>query len=199
MLFVYILNLLIAVPLGYRFLIFCIFYLQMALIYGVLQVFSRHEKRVRLRYILRGMTIMFLLLIVFWNVNLLAKDLNRIAKKQQTIVARMEPLKAVIPPDAVVMVRNRIGWPLPTFTGKTIGAMRETHLYFEKNSRNKDVSIFFSDEVSLSKRLSIMRKYGASYIIFSTAGENSAVKQQLLSIPGEYFEVGEYTVIKVHL
>ena len=182
-----VLNVFFQVALAHRFLLYVVFFLHLALTWGILELFDRWSDQRRTKRptggVLIGVSIvrvMVVLLAVF-HVGLLAGDyrgahLNnglRLVDKRAALpfgydVPRLyTELTAALPDDAVVIGDRWLTWPLPTFRGKTVALPpdHENSLVADQFERVDAVEAFLAAGTTAEERRGIAQRYGATHVL----------------------------------
>ena len=211
MTFPYVGNLVFNIPLGHRFLLFGIFYLHLAIIWGILEVQSNSHASILQRASARSAKIritglgVFLTLLALWNVALsvlefaghhLKSDLTFIAIAQP-VVEDMQRLSEFIPDEAIVLAPPRVGWPLPTFAGKVVALHHQNPMVVDGNLRRRDTFRFFDDGTHKEERLEILRRYRVTHILYDTRDLSGTVTENLHDFGCTSATINNYVIFKV--
>jgi hypothetical protein len=199
----YFINIFIELPLAHRFLLFTVFYLQLAMVWVILQIIDAWRTIPRppqaQAYMLG--TLAFLALIVVSNVVLLAtefsgytfspKQLSMIDKRAQipdrlSVVELYSELTGPLAESSVVLSTAQVGWPLPTVKGKVVALYHENPMVSDQNQRYRDTLEFFYRQLEDQQRTDIIRGYQATHLLVSdsdaaVAPEVSAALEKWLS------------------
>jgi hypothetical protein len=178
----YLLNLFFPVPLGWRFLLFAAVFLQLALVWWVLQsapawraVFVSRERALLAepRVLAWGglMAVM-----VTWNVALAGLQFlgfqilpGKVYERYgflQPVYSDTSVIAEALPPNAVVIGRTDLTWPLPTFRGKVVATLHPNPMVTDGARREADVRHFFAESTSNADRRGILARYGATHILY---------------------------------
>ena len=205
-------NLWFPIPLGHRFIFYMVFFLHLALIWGVLRMQSEKGEVTLQRTFLRstkikkGMLFCFLTGCLLWNGVLSAlamahylvlPNLRFGSMQQEPIVDDMRCLSLVIPDEAIVMAPAQISWPLPTFTGKVVALFHDNPMVTDHQKRRKDTDRFFQVETTQEDRLKILRRYKVTHILFKGKNISQTVKDDFNEFGSVVKKRGDYIVIKI--
>jgi hypothetical protein len=180
----YFINIFVELPLAHRFLLFTVFYLQLAMVWVILQVIDAWRTIPRppqAQAYMMG-TLAFLALIVVSNVVLLAtefrgytfspKHLTMIDKRAQipdrlSVVELYSKLTGPLAESSVVLSTAQVGWPLPTVKGKVVALYHENPMVADQNQRYRDTMEFFYRQLEDQQRTDIIRGYQATHLLVS--------------------------------
>jgi len=205
-------NLFFPIPLGHRFVFFMVFYLHLALIWGILRLQSKIRKAtqqhtvVRFAKIKTGVLFLFLTLCLLWNgalsalalANYLVYPNLRFGPMQREPIADdMRRLSLSIPDQAIVMAPAQLSWPLPTFTGKVVAAYHINPMVADHYQRRKDTDRFFQVETTQETRLKILRRYKVTHILFKGKNISQTVRNNLNDFGSVVKQIGDYVIFKL--
>jgi hypothetical protein len=204
-------NLFFPIPLGHRFVFFMVFYLHLALIWGILRLQSKMRKATQQHTVLRfaklktGVLFSFLTLCLLWNGALSAlalanylvyPDLRFGPMQREPVVDDMSRLSLSIPDQAIVMAPARLSWPLPTFTGKVVAAYHINPMVADHFLRRRDTNSFFQFETTQEARLKILRRYKVTHILYEGKNIPESLKNDLEDFGSVVKKIGGYVIIK---
>ena len=208
----FVVNLFFRIPLGHRFLFYMIFYLHLALIWGILSIQNNMRKAVQQRPFVRsmkikaGVLICFLTVCLFWNVALstlafanylVYPDLKFGRMRRESIVGDMRRLSLFIPDQAIVMAPAWLSWPLPTFTGKVVALYHTNPMVADHFLRRMDTFRFFQVETTQETRLEILRRYKVTHILFKRNKISETVRDNLNYFGTVVENIDEFVLIKL--
>jgi hypothetical protein len=209
---IFVLNLFFPIPLGHRFLFYVIFYLHLALIWGVLEMQGKEGKIRQHHIVLRsakvktGILIWFLTICLLWNVALLGLALGHYIinpnlsygpMKREQIVDDMKRLSLFIPDEAIVMAPAQLSWPLPTFKGKVVALFHTNPMVADDYQRRRHTHMFFQVETTKEDRLKILRRYKVTHILFKIKNISESVRNNLEEFGSVVKKTGDYVIIKL--
>ncbi len=205
----WVLNLLIPVPMGHRFLLFAVFYLHMAIIWGWLRLLSgwRAVPQPPAAVPLVLVSIAAALMLVAANVWLARAELQGTTLRPALL--RMVDARGAIPgggtipdlyrrllepvgADNVVLTTGELGWPVPTFGPKVTAIKDENPLLTDQLERYQAVAAFFFRPMDDLTRVEIVQRYGANYLLLDAANKsnNASLLQWLNSYARQVATVG---------
>jgi len=208
----FVVNLFFRIPLGHRFLFFMIFYLHLAIIWGILSMQSNIGKATQQRPFVRsmkikaGVLICFLTVCLFWNVALstlafanylVFPDLKFGPMQREPILDDMRRLALFIPDEAIVMAPARLSWPLPTFTGKVVALYHINPMVADHFPRRRDTFTFFQAETTQEIRLEILKRYKVTHILFKRKNMPETVRDDLNDFGSVAEKIDDYVIIKL--
>lgn len=208
MLMPYLVNIVFPIPLGHRFLLFFVFFLHLALIWLLLFTMGGAAKADQPGDRCRGIAVGFLAFILVWNIGLTAAEMvkvllvkhNRISSKAYTITSVVPLMRSIaehIPEDAVVMAPLYLGWPLPTFSGKIVGALHSNPIVPDDRERRRNTKAFFSPKTTNTDRMSMIVQYDVTHILYNIMQVDPATAMMLDELPGKRSMVGDHVIIEV--
>ena len=196
-----VLNVFFQVALAHRFLLYAVFFMHLAIVWGILELFDRWSSERREGRKTTAVTIsvgivrVVVVLAVIGHVALLAGDyrgahlkytLELIDKRHALPSGYDTPrlyteLTAEIPEDAVVIGNSRLTWPLSTFRGKAV-ALPENHensLLTDQFERVDAVNLFLAAETSAEYRAEIASRYAVTHALVNMRTTEDALLQWL--------------------
>ncbi len=187
-------NIVVAVPVGDRFLVYTVFYLHVALVGWLVPVVRRLEPSSALAGALRlGAAALILghALITITDVRGDRIELTgiRVVANYGAIgmVNQMEDIALAVPDDAVVVADPTTRWMLPAFSGKVISVSRDYFGVDSATARLADTDEFFSEAVTQQRRGELLATYGSELILFAPENVGDKVTADLEAL-------GEVTV-----
>jgi len=180
----FIANLFIAIPLAHRFLLFVVFYLQLALVWFFLTLLIVCRAEPRPLYGKTALQLMAFaaLAVVTANVALLAneysgssllpdnlqvRDKRAVLPNGMNVMQVYQELTTSLDDDAVVLTTAALGWPLPSVKGKVVSLYHENPLVLDQLERYQATGDFFYKSVTDRTRAEIVTRYDASHVLVS--------------------------------
>ena len=211
MIFPFALNLFYPLPDPTKFLIFAVFYLHLALTWGVLQLrhklqtISQQSLSIKIK---QGILLWLLALFFGWNVTLTAMefagyhispslDLPQRYSNFQPVVSDMKKLSCFIPEETVVLAPLEISWPLPTFSGRVTGLYHSNPFIHDDSQRRSDNMIFFLNETSLNERKRILKQYGVTHVIYEESHTPDQAIDNIKKMGRIIGKVKDYRVVQL--
>ncbi|NND55552.1 MAG: hypothetical protein HKN56_11360, partial [Gammaproteobacteria bacterium] len=196
-----ILNVFFQVALAHRFLLYAVFFMHLAIVWGILELFDRWRIQRRENKRTPGVTItvgavrVLVALAVIGHVALLIGDYNgkhlkytlELIDKRHALPAGYDTprlyteLTEELPQDAVVIGNSRLTWPLSTFRGKAV-ALPENHensLLRDQFERVDAVNLWLAPATSAEDRARIAALYDATHALVNLQTTDVAVLQWL--------------------
>jgi len=184
MLLPYLINIVVSVPLGHRFLLYVIFYCQFAVIWLLLRILAPGTDSPTANPRLRMLTAALFGLTISWNLGLAVAEINgdhlsadgnyypshHPAPWQQpadsALIQQYRSLASHLDQNAIVLARKRTGWPLPSFRGKVTALYHPNPLVTNRDARHHSIRVFFSEASSDEQRRAVLSDYSATHILF---------------------------------
>jgi hypothetical protein len=178
------LSLAFGVPRAHQLLLFVVIYLQLALVWGILQVFDTWKRPPRppaARYLIWG-TMSVVALVAVFNVVLLVFEfqgymfspthLSLTERKarlpgNKSVGEFYAELTQALPESAVVLTTAQLGWPLPAYRGKVVSLYQDNPLVNDQAQRYKATMNFFYKTMDDQRRTDIIINYHVSHILVS--------------------------------
>jgi hypothetical protein len=210
---VYLLNLVFPVPLGHRFLLFAVVFLQLALTWWIIQTapawratFVTKERRLTSNHAVI-LSAMVLGLMALWNIGLATvqfagfqalpdRGIVRRYTFLQPVLQDMRTIADHLPSEAVVIGNPNILWPLPTFQGKTVAMYHTDPMVPDLRKRSADVAAFLDPGTSPEKRSEILDYYGVTHILYRKEWQRD-VADQLNALGSIVFTYKGYVLISI--
>jgi hypothetical protein len=177
-------NAFIDLPLGHRFLLLAIVYLQIGVVWLLLRLtpgspcawpfLTRRWAR------LAAPLGIFALLSVFvtHSVRLAHEQLDSpkfYRHSESPVVRNMKAFAAAAGPGAVVLANPLLSWPLPTFGPKVLTIFHDDPLVFDEAARELDSSRFLG-RASDEQRAQILARYGVTHVLLGHESNGSLLK-----------------------
>jgi hypothetical protein len=175
MLVPFVVNAYVPLPLGHRFILLAIFFLQAGVVWLLMKLTPGAPEAWSLLTVGRrgwvsgGMVALLLGVMAYWNVDTAHQD---VAYRQRKLrggesvnvryarrVAELAGERAVVLADAVT------SWPVPTFGPKVLLLWHPNPLVPDEAARHADVRRFLNGSTPDETRLSILRKYGVTHVL----------------------------------
>jgi hypothetical protein len=194
-------GIIFSVPTGDRFLIFAVFFLQLALIWAILEGEASPRRPSRSstnrRFLQKGLHSL-LALFFGWNITAAIFEFTGLpvqifpqvpyhyswsAESHRTI-SDLQHLAPFIPERAVVMAPASISRLLPAFSGKVVMALRGGFFMSseERNRRYADIEKVYSAETSPFERGELLKRYGVSYLLFDREQTSPGLMNELVKL-----------------
>ena len=209
-------HLFFEVPLAHRFLLFIVFFLQLALVWLILRVIDnwRTTPRAVTDSLAMWITVAALVGIGAYNVALVAlefrgstfdpKTLKVLDKHGQipgrtNVVVLYQKLTAPLSRTSVVLTTPRLGWPLPTVKGKVVSLFHENPMLLDQAERYVATMEFFYQPLDDLARAAIVRRYNASHILTYASDDSvdPGVTDWLSRYATQIVEVGDYRMYAI--
>lgn len=183
----YLAFLLVPVPLAFRFLLYGVFFLHVALVAALLEDLPRligigGSERPAVRTRLLGWAIALAVPGLFLGHAALAAGFfayNHVTKEPVTaVMARITPH---IQADSVVLASTRLSWPLPAFKGKVVGLLHGNPMVPDQHARFQAVNRFFEEPMPFAERRDILDRYGVTHVLVELATAPSGLMTFLRS------------------
>lgn len=173
-------NALVPLPLGHRFILLAIPYLQMAVVWLLLRLSpgSRHaDPRVEPRRQLAGLLVgATLALFAFHNVRSAVERFHRISQgrhaPESDVVRYARRAAELTGPGALILAGERDAWPLPAFGPRVISLLHENPLVEGPFERRAAVDRFFDGHVKDDERSQILTKYRVTHVLAKRVRSN---------------------------
>jgi len=174
MLLPFVANMFVEIPLGHRFVLLAIVYLQIGLVSLLVRLTPGHLGAFRfLRYrALAVISVLFVaaLLLVFSTHSVLDAQKQLAAPRfrdprESPLVRQMRALAEAAGPGAVVLAPALLSWPLPTFGPKVLVLHHDDPLVADAVEREYWVRRFFGNGGSDDERRKILARYGVTHVM----------------------------------
>ena len=203
-------------PLGERFLLFLSFYLQLAIVWGILFLIEAWRSAPRPNYANYALTAMLAAAAVVvtlnvWQISLEFDGRTLDPRSMETVNRRdnlpndmsvvdlYTELTAPLAEESVVLATAKTGWPLPSFKGKVVSVLKTNPLLTDQAERHQASGEFFYQPLPDSARSVIAQRYGATHVLLSFG--DKGVERQLHSWLGEHARlsasVGHYRMYRL--
>jgi hypothetical protein len=190
-----------SVPTGERFLIFAAFFLQLALIWAILEGKASPPRpslsSTNRRFLQKGLHSL-LALFFGWNITVAIFEFTGLpvqlfhqvpyhypySAESHRMISDLQRLASFIPERAVVMAPDRISKLLPAFSGKVVVARRGGFFVSseERNRRYADNEKVYSAETSPLEREGLLKRYGVSYLLFDREQTSPGLMNELIKL-----------------
>lgn len=174
---IYVLNGFFHIPLGHRFLLLGLTFLQFAIIWhwsSLPAVVARGPGKVSpaAPAVAYGAIIGLALL---WNIGLAGFELSgsslhpdlSVKRVDTPVVETMEELGRQLPPNAIVLGPPVYTWSLPAFGGKTVALFHSNPFVEDEAQRGKDTDLFFTPDATDQVRSRIIDRYGVTHVLMA--------------------------------
>jgi hypothetical protein len=183
---VWLVNIVVIIPLGDRFLLFAVFYLHLAIVAWLMPVLGRIKSNAGLAVALRVTAAVlivghvFLLAVDFGGRRITLSGISELPNSGRAgIVNQMEDIAAAVPDDAIVMADDLTGFVLPGFSGKVTAVRRAPFGVDDIETRVADADEFFTSSTSPQRRAELLEAYGATLILFAPENAGDELTAQL--------------------
>lgn len=159
------------VPLGFRYLFYVVFFLQLSIVAFAIEDlpnFLRKDRDGQLTAgakLIGGTTALLIGGLFVGHVAMAASHFVHTALAREPVTTAMARLTPHIPNDAIVLAPTRVSWPLPAFTGKVVSMYNGNHFVADRYARRVAVDRFFAAPMAASDRLGIIERYGVTHIL----------------------------------
>jgi len=190
-----------SVPTGERFLIFTVFFLQLGLIWAIIEEKASPPRPSRSstnrRFLQKGLHSL-LALFFGWNITVAIFEFTGLpvqlipqvpyhyywSAESHRVISDLQRLASLIPERAVVMAPDNISRLLPAFSGKVVVAHRGGFFMSseERNRRYVDNEKVYSAETSPLEREELLKRYGVSYLLFDRERISPGLMNELIKL-----------------
>jgi hypothetical protein len=190
-----------SVPTGERFLIFAAFFLQLALIWAILEGKASSPRpflsSTYRRFLQKGLHSL-LALFFGWNITVAIFEFTGLPvqlfhqvpyhypylAESHRMISDLRRLASFIPERAVVMAPDNISRLLPAFSGKVVGARRGGFFvsFEDRNRRYTDNQKVYSAKTSPLEREELLKRYGVSYLLFDREQTSPGLMNELIKL-----------------
>ena len=167
-------NAFVELPLGHRFVLLAIVYLQIGLVWLLLRLTPSYPDafrfvRRRALGIISASLVGLTLLVFFTHSVLVARALFEGPRgrggRDSPVINNMRAIAAAAGPNAVVLASPLLSWPLPTFGPKVLVLFHEDPLVPDAVAREHWVKRFLSQASSDGERRTILARYGVTHVL----------------------------------
>lgn len=192
-------NAYIELPLGHRFILLAILYLQIGVVWLLLLLTPGSPQALPIfRYRaaqVAGASIVFATLLIFgWhNLEAAQKELGKrryLAGPPSPLVSDMREVARLAGPNAVLLATAPVSWPVPTFGPKVLVLLHENPLIEDADERQAAVSRFFKQSTPNDERLEILRRYHVSHVLLFRERDGGRALGRFLAERAEVHGVG---------
>jgi hypothetical protein len=173
MLVPFVANVFVEVPLGHRFLLLAIVYLQIGLVALLLRLTPGHLGALRFlgrRALAVISALLVAALLLVFSAHSVVEAEQRLAeprfreRAESPVVQNMRAIAEIVGPHAVVLATPLLSWPLPTFGPKVLVLHHEDPLVPDAVERELSVKRFLSSGGSEEERSAIVARYGVTHV-----------------------------------
>jgi hypothetical protein len=163
------------IPLGHRFILLTVFFLQVGLVWLLLELTPREAAGWAARRPLRLAAAAGVgALLLFCTVRNVREAIERFAgartRGESSTVRLGRRVGKIAGEDAVVLASALDSWPLPTFGPKVIALHHRNPLIRDSAERDRAVARFFSRSGSDQERERILEQFGVTHVLFTGRG-----------------------------
>lgn len=194
MLGLFIVNLFLPIPLGHRFVLLAVFFLQVALVWVMLQLTPVGPKlpdwasQPLLRWGAALGVIALLLYCTGSNVaSAMARFEERTSHEQSWIVRYGRRVGVIAGSHGVIFGLPKPSWPIPTFGPRVVTLFHANPLVADAKQRRQDSRRFFAQHTSDNERSSILARYGATHVLSDKDSSNAS--ERFLKERGNMFQL----------
>jgi hypothetical protein len=197
----FLINAFIPLPLGHRFLLLAVFFLQVAVVWLLLVLtpgsaeFCPLLDRRGLRLISLLLVWGLLLTFAYHNVQRTRREwayFAGYARRGESPLLRYARRVAVIAGKRAVILGDPVTlWPIPTFGPKVVALHHENPFVADQDQRDQDVTTFFTPLTTDEVRGELLRQYGVTHVIVNRGmrgpiGRFLAAKGQREELPAGF-------------
>ena len=210
----YVAHPLVEVPLAHRFILFVAFFLQLAIVWAILQVIDAWNSRPRPSHArtLLGSVLGVIGVLLVFNIALLSiefggrtlnpKTLQIVDKTARlpdglNVVELYTKLTEPLPEDAVVLSTPVDGWPLPTVKGKVVSLFHENPMVIDQEERYFRTSAFFDENMPDEERASLVVKYEPTHLLLNGEPAQPSLAAWLIEHAEQVAMVGTYRMYRL--
>jgi hypothetical protein len=200
MLLPFIVNAYRPLPLGHRFILLAIFFLQVAVVWLLLKLTpNAPEAWSRLsskpwRWLGAAVVAAVLVGASVWNVDAAAERLESSERKihgESTNLRYARRVGELVGSNGVVLADRRSSWPIPTFGPKVVTLLHENPLVRDERRRAQHVARFFRASTDDKTRAAIIRRYQVTHVLAKRGEARSlddflSTRAERQSLPGGY-------------
>ncbi len=166
----------VPIPLGHRYVLLSMLFLQIGLVWLLLAAWPAEAPadirgRPWLRRSLAAAVLLSLLMLVVQNVEMAYERFARVSPRlvpRESLVVRVgRRVSALAGDDAVVLGTPLESWSLPTFGPKVVTLHHRNPLIKDADQRARDAARFFAPGASDSERMAILKRYRVTHVIGS--------------------------------
>jgi hypothetical protein len=177
MLGVFALSALVPIPLGHRYVLLSVFFLQIALVRVLLELTPavgarRWASRGLWRWPVAALVGVLLVSAAAWNVWVAREHFMRTAESghfrpgsDSVTVRYARRVSEIAGRRAVVLSTALASWPLPTFGPKIVAPHHSNPLIVDTAERRRAAILFFAPHASPAERRAIVARYGVTHVV----------------------------------
>jgi hypothetical protein len=185
MLLVFGVSAFVPIPLGHRYVLLAVPFLQMALVWLLLQL-SPREARVKGPYSRRWLRVVSAsavgVLLGFLGVSNALSARERFLRISPSLTPRSSPtvllgqrVAEIAGPDAIVLANALASWSLPTFGPKVVTLHHRNPLITDADARDAAMA-FFSGGTPDDQREAILERFGVTHVLAPPVGSRSLAR-----------------------
>jgi hypothetical protein len=174
MLLPFVANAFVEIPLGHRFVLLAIVYLQIGVVWLLLRLTPGHPGA--FRFLQKRAFGVVSALLVAATLLVFSAHSVRVARalfdnprfrvpRESPVIKNMRSIAAAAGPNAVVLASPLLSWPLPTFGPKVLVLFHEDPLVPDAGQRQRAVKRFLGPVASDEERRTILARYGVSHVL----------------------------------
>lgn len=188
-------------PLGHRFVLLAIFYLQVALVWLLLKLTHGAPEAWRAltsgsrKWFSGALVAAVLLGSALWNLRAaeahVSAQQGRLRDTESINIRYARRAAELAGPNAVILGDVRSSWPLPTFGPKIIALLHPNPLVRDDDERHGAIAQFVRGAGGDQRRLEILRQYSVTHVLASRATRRRmesflAPRAEIQPLPGGY-------------
>jgi hypothetical protein len=193
------LNIWVPIPVGDRYLIFAVMFLQMATVAWLVTTPWTPSGRSMLR-MTAAVLVAFHLVITGIDLGGTRVNATRTAsvfnRGDTGLVNQLTALATVVGPDQIVMADFTTRWMLPAVTGKVVASGRDVFGVDDARARLAAAEEFFFAGTSMTRRIALLAGYDAEYVLFAPEEIEPAVAADLEQL-GEVTRTPFFTLVSL--
>ncbi len=174
-------NRFVSLPLGHRFVLLAIFYLQLAVVWLLLKLTAGSSEASPLldrpwqKRCGAAVVSVVLAVFVFHNLTLVHADIvsgKSVSGEESPVVRAGRATAQAAGPHAVILADSLLSWSIPTFGPKVLLLHHPNPLVPDEAEREHDVSLFLSRTGDSNARQHILTQYGVTHVLTKGAARS---------------------------
>ncbi|MEI9940714.1 MAG: hypothetical protein WDO69_26160 [Pseudomonadota bacterium] len=174
MLLPFVVNKFVEIPLGHRFLLLAIFYLQLAVVWLLLNLTAGSSEawsvldRPWRKLLAAGLVVLLLAPFAVHNLEIATTESlkeSRGLPRESYYVRYARDAGRIAGKNAVILADSLNSWPIPTFGPKVIALRHTNPLVPDEAERNYSVQRFLTRPISADERGRIIEHYGVTHVL----------------------------------
>jgi hypothetical protein len=195
MIAVFVANIFIQIPLGWRFSLLAVFFLQIALVWILLELtptgprLTGWASNPRLRV---GAALSVALLLAYLTISNVSVALARFEKadseEESSILRYARQIGEIAGVQGVVFGPPENSWPIPTFGPRVVTLEHPNPFVTDTNKRLRDVERFYHPKTTDQQRSSILARYDTTHVLIDDSWGVEAA-ERFLKKRGKVYEL----------